>query len=157
MEGLAAGGSTSALRADTIIPGVERKQDGDWERKEVEQGRCGSGWNCAEATAAIGGGVRMDTLQEQMGKTTINRSWSLGSWFFFAFKLLCYLNIACCAHTEICHVCFQLSAFFFLNTPKTVKCNKTNSFVSSTALMGLLKGLCWNPLWAEKQITYWLK
>ncbi|XP_065490487.1 SH3 domain and tetratricopeptide repeat-containing protein 1 [Caloenas nicobarica] len=35
----------------------------------MEQGRCGSGWNCAEASAAIStdsDGARMDTLQEQM-------------------------------------------------------------------------------------------
>ena len=82
MASSAAAGSASMLSANAIIPGLEGKQDSNLERKETEQGRCRSDWKHAEANAAIStvrDGVRMDTLQEQMGKTSINTSWSLCS------------------------------------------------------------------------------
>ncbi|OPJ70875.1 SH3 domain and tetratricopeptide repeat-containing protein 1 isoform X2 [Patagioenas fasciata] len=69
MESLVVGGSASVLSDDTIVLRPEGKQDGNWERKEMEQGRCGSDWNGAEASTAIStdsDGVRMDMLQEQM-------------------------------------------------------------------------------------------
>lgn len=82
MESSAAG-STSMLSANGIIPSLEGKQDRNLEKKEMEQGSCRSGWKHVEANTAIctvGDGVRMDTLQEQMGKTFGNNVfWSLCS------------------------------------------------------------------------------
>lgn len=109
MESSAVAGSASVFCANTVIPGLEGKQDRNLERKEMEQGRCGSDWKCAEANAAVStvrDGVRVDTLQEETGKTSINITWSLCS-LLFAFKLLCSLNIDCCAQAENCHVFFS--------------------------------------------------
>ncbi|XP_009918205.1 SH3 domain and tetratricopeptide repeat-containing protein 1 [Haliaeetus albicilla] len=69
MESSAVAGSASVFCANTVIPGLEGKQDRNLERKEMEQGRCGSDWKCAEANAAVStvrDGVRVDTLQEEM-------------------------------------------------------------------------------------------
>lgn len=79
---MAAAGSTSMLCANANIPGLDGKHDSNLGRKEMEQGRCRSEGEGAEASAAIGtakDGVRMDTLQEEMGKTLISIPWSLSS------------------------------------------------------------------------------
>ncbi|KAM6313716.1 SH3 domain and tetratricopeptide repeat-containing protein 1 [Aegotheles albertisi] len=65
MESSAVAGSTSVLSADAIIPSLEEKQERNSERKEMEQGRCKSGWKYVEASAATST-VRKDTLQEEM-------------------------------------------------------------------------------------------
>lgn len=82
MESSAAAGSTSMLSTNTIIPGLEGKQDRSLEVKDLKQGRCGPDWKHAEASDAISpvmDGVRMDSLQEQMGKTPLDIFWSLCS------------------------------------------------------------------------------
>lgn len=70
------------LHANATIPGLEGKNNSNLDRKKTEQGRCRSEWEGAEASAAIStvsDGVRMDALQEQMGKTSISIPWSLSS------------------------------------------------------------------------------
>ncbi|KAM6401585.1 SH3 domain and tetratricopeptide repeat-containing protein 1 [Pluvialis apricaria] len=69
MESSAAAGSTSVHSAGAIIPGLEGKQDGILERKEMERGKWRSDWKRAETNAAIStvrDGDGMDTLQEHM-------------------------------------------------------------------------------------------
>ncbi|KAM6346011.1 SH3 domain and tetratricopeptide repeat-containing protein 1 [Podargus strigoides] len=58
-------GTAPVLRANAISPNLERKQDRNLERKEMEQAMCRSGWKCAETDTSIST-VGMDTLQEQM-------------------------------------------------------------------------------------------
>ncbi|XP_068259204.1 SH3 domain and tetratricopeptide repeat-containing protein 1 [Nyctibius grandis] len=82
MESPAAAGSTSMLSANAIVPSLEGKQDKNLERKEMEQGRCRSGWKHAEANAAIStarDGVGMDTLQEQTECSQSEKSMNVSS------------------------------------------------------------------------------
>lgn len=74
MESSAEAGSASVPSANATTPSPEGKRDRNLETKDMEQGRCRSGWKCAEANAAISAvrdGVRTNMLQEQMGKTLI--------------------------------------------------------------------------------------
>ncbi|KAM6261693.1 SH3 domain and tetratricopeptide repeat-containing protein 1 [Porphyrio hochstetteri] len=69
MDTLAEAGSMSTPSANAITLSSEGKQDRNLERKEMEQGRCRSGWKCEEANTAISTArdrVRTNTLQEQM-------------------------------------------------------------------------------------------
>jgi len=81
MSSLAAGGSSVSVLSSKVTtelgipaPSLEGKQDSNLERKETEQGRCVPGWICETAVATVSaarGGDKTDTLQEQMGKTSI--------------------------------------------------------------------------------------
>ncbi|XP_010001449.1 PREDICTED: LOW QUALITY PROTEIN: SH3 domain and tetratricopeptide repeat-containing protein 1 [Chaetura pelagica] len=65
MESSAVAGSAPMLSTNSIIPGLEGEEDRNLERKQMEQGRCRSGWICGEVNAATST-IRMDTLQKQM-------------------------------------------------------------------------------------------
>lgn len=81
MSSLAAGGSSVSVLSSRVTtelgipaPSLEGKQDSNLERKETDQGRCVPGWICETAVATVSaarGGDKTDTLQEQMGKTSI--------------------------------------------------------------------------------------
>lgn len=102
-------GGTSMLSSDTIVPALEGEQDRNLEREETEQGMCRGDCKHEEGSAAIStvrDGVGMDTLQEQMGKTSINTSWCL------CFQLLLVPEVLCSfsgAQAENCHVFFTES------------------------------------------------
>lgn len=83
MASLAAGGGVSVPSSDgtmeegTPAPSPEGKQGSNLERKETEQGMYVPGWECEAANAAMStarDGGKTDTLQEQMGKTSIDTS-----------------------------------------------------------------------------------
>lgn len=82
MERLAVAGGTSMLSTNTIVPALEGEQDRNLEREETEQEICRCDCKHVESNAAISTlrkGVGMDTLQDQMGKTSNNTSWCLCS------------------------------------------------------------------------------
>lgn len=105
-------GGTSMLSTKAAIPAPEGEQEKNLEREEAEQGMCRCDCKNEESSAAIGtvrDGVGMDTLQEQMGKTSNNTS-SAPS--FSLCLNYCSLNGAE-NQAENCHVFFTESRWAF--------------------------------------------
>lgn len=128
MESLA--GGASMLSTDAIVPALEGEQDRNLEREGTEQETCRCDCKHVESNAAIStlrDGAGMDTLLEQMGKTSKNTSWCLCSCLLLVLELLCFINGAQAENSPVLSQNHRTQMGFFWNTK--------SSYVSSIEML----------------------